>query len=417
MTTTAADSAPSGVARKDFRWYLVSQTTAAFGSVFTGAATSVVAVQVLRASPADIGLLVGSATLPALVLGPFAGVLADVVRRPRRVLIAGDLLNAVVIAALAVGLLTGTATLGWLVVLNVLLGATNTVTHTVYFAHLNALGVDGLARSRANLQRNEYLAAGFAGSSAAPTVAAFGGPTAYLLDAVARLVSAGALTAIAAPDRNPAHGDDPDRKPFRAALVEGLRVIRESPAIRRITVAAFLIQFGFDGGATLYALFVLRTLDVPVYLFGVPSLAALLLGAAGSVLAPKLLDRGWNSRRLMVVGYLGIAVFGLAVPLAGGPLWLAVAVVAASLAARSMAGAISNIGLVGVISEEIGDDVFGRVSATLDTAITAGGLLAAGAAGWLGSVLDVRTAMIVFALVVIIAVTLVFPLARTKEAS
>lgn len=398
---------------RDFRWYLLSQTTAALGEVFTGAATSIVAVQVLHATAAEVGVLAASATLPAVLIGPVAGVLADRARRPRRLLIIGDLVNAVAVAGAAAGLLLGVATLGWLIALNVLLGSTMGVMHTVYFAHLNALGIDGLAKSRARLQRNEYLAASVAGAAAAPSIAAFGGPTAYLLDAVARLVSAGALSAIGTPDRNPAHADEPaNRMGFGASMAEGLRAMRDTVVLRRLAILAFFVQLGFSGGTALYALFVLRTLGVPTAWYGVPSLCAMLLGVVGSVLAPRLLDRGWTTRRMLAVGYVGIAVSGLAIPLAAGPVWLCVIVLACGLAARSLFGAISNIGLVGVMTDEVGDHLFGRVSATLGTLITSGSAIAALLAGWLGTTIGVRTAVLLCSLLVLVSVLTLIPLVR-----
>ncbi len=414
MTTTdpRPPSTPSG-ARRDFRLYQLSQTTAAFGSVFLGTATSVIAVQFLEATPAQIGLLATTAALPGVLFGPIGGVIADRVRRPRRLLVVGDVAAAVAIAVVAAGLLAGVASIAWLVVLAAALGCVNAVCRTVYFTHLNALQFDGLARSRARLQSGEYLAGAAAGATAAPAISAVGGPAAYLLDAVARIVSAVTLLGISTPDRNPAHDDATAAasgpRAFLASMRDGVRAIVDSPTLRPIAVLALFAQLGHTGAATLYALFVLGELGVPTVLYGIPATCAMVCSVAGSVLAPTLMDRGWSSRRMLVAGYGSLATAALVLPLVPPGPAVAVPVLAVAMGVSAFAGALSNIGLVGVMTDAAGEELFGRVSAGLGTVIAAGSALAGVLAGQLGELLGVRAAIGACALLMGVAIAVGLP--------
>ena len=74
----------------DFSKLWLGQTVSKFGSGITGSALSLAAVLVLGASATQMGLLSAAAILPLVVLGLFAGVWVDRLRR-RPVLIWADL--------------------------------------------------------------------------------------------------------------------------------------------------------------------------------------------------------------------------------------------------------------------------------------------------------------------------------------
>src|SRR5690348_5346098 len=85
--------------RSDFARLWVAQDVSALGSQITMLALPLTAVLVLRAGPAQMGLLTAAASVPYLLVGLLAGVWVDRVRR-RPVLIAADLGRAALLASI-----------------------------------------------------------------------------------------------------------------------------------------------------------------------------------------------------------------------------------------------------------------------------------------------------------------------------
>ncbi|MFE9439891.1 MFS transporter [Streptomyces sp. NPDC006602] len=90
------------------------------------------------AGPIGLGLLLGSATLPFLVLGVFGGVLADRVRR-RSVLIACDALRFGIMGVFVLLLISGHTSLPLLYAVAFLMGLLESVATSATFAYLPPL--------------------------------------------------------------------------------------------------------------------------------------------------------------------------------------------------------------------------------------------------------------------------------------
>ncbi|TMM41339.1 MAG: MFS transporter [Actinobacteria bacterium] len=120
---------------RDFRAYWAAEVTSTFGSVFTVTAIGIVAVRSFDASAGQVGVVTAAATLPTVVFAVLSGTVADRLRRPRRVLMACDAVAALAVAAVAVGVWRGWATVWWLVALNLVLGGLSTLVEPVYFTH------------------------------------------------------------------------------------------------------------------------------------------------------------------------------------------------------------------------------------------------------------------------------------------
>jgi MFS family permease len=398
----------------DLRIYLVGQAASAFGSTLTATATSVVAVAGLHASPLQVSLVAASATLPALLFGPMCGVLADRVTRPRRMLLLIDVFCGGVVLACAGAAFTGLLTIGWLCATAFLLGLAQIVLTALYFSHLRSLDdVRDLGAARGRLQSSEMLSKSLAASVAGPLVAALGAGLLFFLDAFSYLISAACLRRLRSPDRRPAVA--PTRMGVLREMRAGVSMIRAHLLLAGFMVYAFAANVAGSGSTALRAVFLLDTLRLPVALYTVPTVAATLLGAFGSLLAPRLHARGLTWRRLLLLSLPAGSVSALALPSAGGPVWLVLAGVTAGIALPVFFGAAMNLAFVAVLSDDIGDEFFGRVTTLLITCVTLASTLGALLGGVLGERFGARNGIWLCQALDLLAVAMFLVWARRRR--
>jgi len=112
---------PSLFSRRDFRLLLVGQTTSQVGAQVSGVAIPLLEVLTLHASPFELGLVTASSTLAFALIGLPAGAWLDRLRR-RPVLVASDLVRAVLLATIPLAALLGVLSIAQLVVVSLLTG-------------------------------------------------------------------------------------------------------------------------------------------------------------------------------------------------------------------------------------------------------------------------------------------------------
>ena len=397
--------------RHDFRLYWLGQTSSIFGSLFTTTATGLVAVRFLGATPAQTGLLVAAAGVTPLLLGIPIGALADRLDRPRRVLIGCDLFGMAAVGLMAAGLVLHWANIWWLIALNMVLGGITLVVETIYFIHLRGIvAKDELVVSRARLQTGEYGAGVLGRALAGPVVAVAGGAAAFLIDAVSYLVSAVSLARLRTPEkRRPAVGQ---AQPRSAGMLAGLRLMAGHGFLR--PVAGFLAVQGLAAGATsaLTAQFLIRVLKLPTAVYGLPFLFIGVCGIAGSLAATRLAKQGTGVRAMTAGGFIASALAGALLPLARGPVVLAVILAGLGLALPVFFGAIANVGMTSVLTTEVPERVLGRAVAGMQTMMTLVQLAGAVIGGVLGGALGVHPALWVATAVSIAGLSLAVPMVR-----
>ena len=373
-------------------------TASTFGSTLTSVTVSVVAVDVLGVTGSGAGLLAACGCLPTLVLGLYAGVAADVTRRPRRVLVAVELLSGLAVLVAAVLLHLGRLDLAVLLVLELATGVLACVAQALFLTHLSVVaGSSALGPARARLQSSSYSAAAAANALAGLLIRALTPTLALLVDVATYLWSAANLRRIGAPDHNPARpaGDDPGPQPrtgIHRQIVEGIAVVADGP-LRPVVAYAVVAQAAFAGAAALKALFLLRTLRLPVELYGVPALAAAGLGALGSVQAARLVARGGRPGRVAVGFWSAGALSALALPSAAGPVPVALAVATLGVAVPVLCGAAANVAVVAIVGERVPQAVLGRVNACLVVAVSLATVSGSLVAGRCADLVGVRTAL------------------------
>jgi MFS family permease len=411
---------------RDFHRYLTAEVTSVFGSAFSATAIGLVAVTAFHASAAQIGIVEAAAILPVFAFGPAAGVLGDRLRRPRRALIICDAVAGCAVLAVAAGLWARTATIWWFAALCAVLGCVTTLVETVYFTHLGSLvPATDLTPARARLQAGEYGGATVGRALTGALVAVVGGAAAFAVDAATYLASMTLLSRIDAPDRRPYDHGASDGDPATPALGEpgepgapgesgeasrarggawqrarsfasdtlsAFAQPLRNPFLRAFTGFA-VVRSGVTGAmSALSAPFLLRTLHVPVPVYGMLFAVTGLAGLAGSVVAGRLARRA-GPRVLTALGCGGIAVSGLLLPLAAGPLPVVVVLAVLGLSLPVLCGAISNIGLTQALMNSVPEGMLGRAVANLRSMSTGAQVLGALGGGIAGVLLNVRPAV------------------------
>jgi len=259
---------------RDFGLFWMSQTASAIGDRITGFTVPTMAILVLDASNAEVGLVAASGWLAYPTVGLLAGALlvrADVLR----VSVGAELARCGMFAFLAVAVLAGWITSVWPVVAIVALAGVATV-----FSDLSGqVMVPALVPPESLVAANSRQQ----GSDSASKLAgpALGGAVVGGLGAVAAL-AIGALpflvSALCRAQVRLARPPRPDRTPLLARVLDGLHYTRGHRVLRPLVAANALRAFGVGAVDATLLLFAYRGL-------GMSSATTGLLLAAGAASA------------------------------------------------------------------------------------------------------------------------------------
>ncbi|HVH05589.1 MAG TPA: MFS transporter [Myxococcota bacterium] len=319
MSEPAADAAARDLWREpDFVRLWGAATVTNFGSMITQLAVPFAAIQVLHATPAELGVLRALVIVPGFALGLFAGSWLDRTRR-RPVLIGSDLLRAALYASIAAAAALGRLSMPWLYAVAFAAGVLSFVFHVARDAYLPALvRRDALVSANARLRGGEAASEGAGFGVGGWLVQLLGAPQALLVDAGTFLASAGLLATIRAPEPPPV----PRRRARTARdrlreIGEGLRVVLAHPGLRPLALAGALLAASWQTTGIVYLLF-LDELGFDAGWLGVVFAAGSVSSLAGSLVA-RPLGRRLGAGRAMAAG-LGVHALSMAlVPLVGGP--------------------------------------------------------------------------------------------------
>lgn len=306
---------PPLLQEREFRFFWLGQTVSVFGDQITLLAIPVLAVLVLEADPAQMGLLTAAGLLPHLLFSLPAGVWLDRVRRRRRLMIATDVARAAAIALVPIAFLTGTLGIELLFLITFAVGTLS----VVFDISWSTIFVSVVKREQfvaANSLLNGSRSLAYVGGPALAGVLiqVLRAPLTLLLDAVSFLGSALFLSRIRAPE------PPIEREPgsIRAQLAAGLAFIGRDPIIRPTLLSVATMNFFNYCFAALFVLYVTSYLGVEPAVLGI----ALGAGAVGGVIGAVLAGRVGRRLGLGRAYLLGLVLFPaplILVPLAGGP--------------------------------------------------------------------------------------------------
>jgi hypothetical protein len=391
-----------GVLRqRNFFLLWTGETISGAGSSMATVGVPLLAVTVLHASTFAVAVLTGAAYLPWLVIGLPAGAWVD--RLPTRpLMIACDVVSALLFASLPAAAWLGALTTGQVVVVALLAGAANVFFSTAYQVCLPSLVTAAeLVDGNAKLQGGASVAT-IAGRGAAGLAAeAVGAATALLANAASFLVSAACLLAIhptaSAPAATHPAASEPAAPPATNAVARtggvfaqtwhGIGFVARDPYLRLFTVYAAVSNFAYTGNLALVVVFLVRVVGLSSAAVGLLMAAGGVGGLLGALIAPRL-ARAFGTARTLVLTTVASGLAGLLIPLTARGPRVAFFVVGSMLVAAAIV--VGNVILGSFRQHYCPPALLGRVTASMR--FLAYGMIPLGAllAGALGTALGAR---------------------------
>jgi len=362
------------------------------GSQVTLLAVPLIAALTLQATPWQMGLLAAAGGAPILLVGLFAGVWVDRVRR-RPVMIATDLGRAALLLVIPVAAVAGVLCIEILYAVLLLTGALTVLFDVADMSMLPSLvASDRIVEANSKLQSTAAAAQVAGPSLGGVLVSLMTAPFALLADALSFLFSAafiaGTRVSETAPDTRGAGAG------VLGEITEGFRaVIHDRILLALAGASATTILFGRMFMAV-YVLYMTRDLGLSAMGIGLVFATGGVGSFAGSVVAEPLARR-FGPGPTMIGAQVAFGLTGMMVPVAVlVPSW-ALAMVIASEFAQWMAILIYWAVAISVRQAIVPDRVLGRVNATMR--FLAGGANPIGAVigGALGGAIGVPLTLVV----------------------
>ncbi len=370
----------------DFLKLWAGQTVSQFGSQITVLALPLAAALTLHAGAANMGFLAAASTAPFLLVGLFAGVWVDR-RRRRPILIVADAARFALLSLIPILALLDALTLAALYVIAFLVGILTVFFEVAYQSFLPAVvGRAHLVDGNGKLETTRSAAQIAGPSAAGALVQLVTAPVAIAVDALSFLVSVLFLGLIRTPEPPPAR--PAARRRVWPEIGEGLRAVMDDPMLRATMGSAGTVNIF---GSMLFAVYVLYALRIGI--------GAGLLGATFAVgnvgylcgaFLTRPITRRFGTGPTIVAGLIVMAVCGLLVPLAGGPLAVSVLCLMVAQFARGFGGTLFNINNVSLRQAITPDRLLGRVNATSRFVGTGALTIGSLAGGTLGAVFGLR---------------------------
>jgi len=368
---------------RNFRNLWLGQSISLFGDQFKFVALSWLVLS-LTNRPGALGTVLLLQSIPRSILMLAGGVVSDRLR-PRTVMIASDLLRALVVGTIALLTATGQITMVHLYVLALLFG----IVHAFFFPAASAITPelvppDVLRQANAMNQLTNQLVLMAAPALAGLVIAAVGTAAGFAVDAASFIISAAFLLLIVTGPRQVSSSGQSAWRDF----VEGVQVVHHDRLLATMIAMASLFFFGY-AGATYVGLPVLakelssgpQGLGI---LFSANGLGALAGGALGGTL--RLRRRGLIGAMFIgTVGFLIAAISHVQTIWQGAPLLF-------------VAGALLSwvgITFVTLIQGRAARTYMGRVMGMLMFGIYGLYPFSYGLAGWVSEAVGVRLLFVV----------------------
>jgi Na+/melibiose symporter-like transporter len=371
------------------------QSVSQLGSTITREALPYTAILALGATPLQMGLLGAAGAAPLLLLGLFAGVWVDRLRR-RPLMIAADIGRALLLLSIPIAFLLGWLRIEQLYVVAALAGVLTVIFNVAYQASLPGLVQrEHLLEGNSKLGLSDSVAEIAGPPLGGALVQLVSGPIALLLDAGSFVFSALMLRRIQAAEPPPAPPQQHEH--IWRDLATGLRAIWADPLLRAMagtsTIKSF---FGWFFGA-IYGLYAIRVVGMSTATLGI----TVAFGGIGALLGALLVrpaTRRFGLGPTIVGGLLISSGISFLIWLAGG--WPAAAVPLMMLSQLIGDGAhtVAAIDETSLRQTITPDSLLGRVNASMNVLGEGIGTLGLLAGGVLGELIGLRATVAVAAL-------------------
>jgi MFS family permease len=296
----------------DFLKLWSAESVSQVGSQITLVALPLAAALELDASAAQMGILTAAGTLPYLLIGLFAGVWVDRMRR-RPILIAMDLGRALLLLTIPLAWVLGQLRIELLYLAAFFVGVQTLFYEVAWVSFLpSVVRRDQLIEGNSKLHASASAAQVAGPGAAGILVGTITAPLALLVDACSFLVSAVTLTRIRTPEPPPVrHAEEHVVR----EMLEGLRAVFGNAVLRAMALTQASVGFFGYMFLAVYVLYMVEDLGLSStevgLVFGLGGLGAVI----GAMLAEPL-KRRIGIGPTIVLGRILFGVGGLLVPLA-----------------------------------------------------------------------------------------------------
>jgi MFS family permease len=388
-------------ARSSFARYWMADAISSFGSAVTAVAMPVLVIQLLGATPFEVGLVNAAQSAPYAILGLIAGVYTDRWRR-KPVLVWASLGRAISLGAIPILWLIGVLQIWTLVIALLSFGA-----FSVFgFAATQSLLPRLVPRARlvpanARLDQTDAAAQTLGPAFGGGLIGLLGAPVTIAIDAISYLVDAALIASIRIDEPRP----DPRTRNLRAEIREGLQWTYRHRTLGPLAASTHIWFLANGAAMTVLSILALRSLGFTAFTFG--SLLAVfgfasLVGASIATWAAAHL----GSSRVIILARIAYPF-----------VWLLIAIAPASaaghtllfvaLSLQGLAAGIENSNEMGYWQAQTPDELLGRVNATrrsVNRTMAAFGALIAGlAVGLIGERTTLIGVIIAFTTAALIA--------------
>lgn len=321
--------------------------------------------------------------LPNVLLGPFAGVLADRLDR-RKLIIFSDLSRGVTVFTLAIWILTGNIQI-WVLYLATLI---NSTLESFAFPSKNAvipqtvkkedLGIANSMRSMATT-----LATIFGLAAGGVVIGFIGKPAAFFIDSGTFFVSAFLITIMKLPKRSKI-SDNITVKKFFGEFMEGIRFVWKLPILKFCLLITGVANFAFLSYEVLLPPWIKLELELGVESLSIVQISVMVAIVFGTILAGYLSKN--STYPLMMIMGIGINAFGYFMMYFVNDLWFTVVF----FGICGLGTPMISTALQTLIHLNTPDEKMGRVSSISTTIVLAIAPLSAGIFGFLGELLPIK---------------------------
>lgn len=385
-----------------FALFWSATTIRAFGGSIAGVAFQILIVTSLSASAFEIGVLSALSVVPYLFLGLVVGALMDRWRR-QRTLIFTSIGRAVVLGSVPVLLIFDALGFWSLAVVILMLGVLTLFADSAaqpFLPHI--VPRRSLVMANARLGQSETVAGTAGPALGGALLNLLGAPFLFAFDAAINAVSAVLQSRIKV-DETPA--------PARARghhighdIVEGMRYTYRHRTLRPLAISVHIWFLGNSIVATVFAVFVLRELQLEPWAFGVALASGGVGGFLGALLAP-MLGRRMGAGRAILLGRLLVIVPWTALAVApisaSSGFGLLLPLISAAQFVYGLSMGIEDANDVGYRQAVAPHSIQGRMNSTIRTTnrvtFFVGALLAGVLATFLGYPLTLGVAAVIFA--------------------
>jgi len=376
---------PSFFMHRAFAFLWLGQTISEFGSMITGSALQLLAVLVLGASSAQMGLLAFFSSLPILAFGLLTGVLID--RLPRRpLMIVADVSRALLLFLVPLAALAGWLHMTQLYIVTLLLSSFSfcfTIAQRSFLPSI--LQKEQLLEGNSKLSTSSALAEVGGPALGGLLVQLISAPFVVVIDACSYLFSAVCLLFIR--ERVAADVVEEPRQSFISDFLAGLHLLFSQPVLRTLARAALVRHFFGGAFAALYTLYVVRTLHISAAGYGL----LVTLGGCGALvgaLFARRISQRWGLARTLLGSALLDACLSFLTPLA--PVALAFPCLALAQLLGDSCYVIYEIHEVSLRQALVEERMQGRLHSCMHVLVNGVGPLGALLAGWLSLEIGVR---------------------------